>query len=285
MRGAVVSADGVGVKLLLRCVAVGEVGLVLPGEEVFRSGGADRAYALRLPTVFIGASGGEVAPVGTIFAAHFVEVGDVLRIKSSGGDDGFFTQQRPVDSIRRLIGLKGGFLLSQFAVAISGQGFVTGLGWTLGIGVEKRSEVVHAVTVPDDVVFLGAVEFKQPQLGLDPVNAVPALGVADKGPVGFHRHRFVRRMGAAVVHAVEIAILKQRVVSGGVSLPRFIAGDDDLARLGLVQLQLHVLHALNEKVIDEQLPTGAEVNGICGGNGGPEKADGKGAVHPPTTED
>ena len=49
-----------------RSLAVGEVGLVFPGEKIFRGCGADGADACGLPAALIGITAGEVTPVGAV---------------------------------------------------------------------------------------------------------------------------------------------------------------------------------------------------------------------------
>ena len=105
--------------------------------------------------------------------------------------------------------------------------------------------------VPDNVVLLRALELDHPQFGLGPVDAVPALGVADH-LVGNLPGRFVV-MGPAVVHPELLAVLENRVVETGIALPGRVVDNGHLAGYRAVQLQFGALHPVDQVLVDEQL--------------------------------
>jgi hypothetical protein len=76
---------------------------------------------------------------------------------------------------------------------------------------------------------------------------------------------------AAIIHAEQITILKQRIISRGVALPWCVASDHDLAVLWLVGLELRALVFGDEEVIDKQLALRADVDGVFGMNEGCEE--------------
>ena len=79
------------------------------------------------------------------------------------------------------------------------------------------------------VVFLGAVEFVDSQLGLDPVKAVFAFGIADAG--GY--------IGAVVaegkvIHPVNVPVPEEVMIGAAVAFPHLIVDNDPLLPNGMM---------------------------------------------------
>jgi len=61
-------------------------------------------------------------------------------------------------------------------------------------------------------------------------------------------------MGATIIHAIKVAILKNGDISRCVALPRLVEGENDLPWRRRMQSQPHLLHPLNEPIVHEQFP-------------------------------
>ena len=64
---------------------------------------------------------------------------------------------------------------------------------------------------------------------------------------------------AAIVHAVEVAVLEDGVVERSGSLPRFVELEHGPRRPRLLKLEPHSLHGIDEVIVDEEFQVGAEV--------------------------
>ena len=112
----------------------------------------------------------EVADVAPVVLAQGVPEGVVLGVERPLGDDRLIDQRRPVDAVGRPVRVQ--------PARAQGDRLVTLVRPAVGVRVLERREVVEPRPRPDDVVLPRAGELEQAQLGLDPVDAVPALGVA-----------------------------------------------------------------------------------------------------------
>ena len=78
--------------------------------------------------------------------------------------------------------------------------------------------------LPNDVVLLRTIELDDAEIGPRPMDAVAALGVANHfGMDVLTLPRRVDDVRSAIVHAVEIAILKHGGITAGIALPRLVA--------------------------------------------------------------
>src|SRR5262249_56711162 len=110
------------------------------------------------------------------------------------------------------------------------------------VRVLEGREVVEALRCKDDVVLLRAAELDQTQLGLHPVDAVLALGVArEVRPRRQFRAVLVRQLPGDVVHADDVAIAEDRVVAATAPLPRRIVYEHNLPWHGRLQPQLQAV--------------------------------------------
>ena len=92
---------------------------------------------------------------------------------------------------------------------------------------------MRAVAVPDDVVLLRAVELEQAELGLGPMNAVLALGIASDFAVRLAlRDLIVVR--AAIIHAIGAIVVEEAIVCRSVAFPGLVGDEHDLLRDGLL---------------------------------------------------
>ncbi len=126
--------------------------------------------------------------------------------------------------------------------------------------------------------MLGSGELTEAEVGLRPVNAVDAFGVAVDQRV---------RLGillpgdavvpAAVVHAKAVAIAEDGDIHAAVALPGRIGDEGDPPRSRLVQAQCGAAaQALDQRAIGEQLETGSDVRHLRTsrlGEGQPHDAD------------
>ena len=233
--------------MLGRRVHVAQVGLVFPDEKVLRSRRPDGPHALVSAV-------GEVAPIRPILAARRVPEGQVLRVECAVLDDGLHAQLglggepvRPADAVGRLERVEA-------ARAVARERLVTRLGRAGWVGVLEGSEVVRHGAGGNDVVLLRSVEIKQAELGLGERQPVPALRVARELRVRLLLRRLVP-MPAAVIHPEPVVVREDGVVGGGVAFPRRVAGDDHVARLGLVRLECRTVELRDEEVIEKQFAT------------------------------
>ena len=182
--------------------------------------------------------------------------GEVLRVERALGDDGLVADQRPVQAVGGLEGVQSVFR----SAAASGQRLVACLRRAGGIGVFERREIVASQPVPHDVVGFRAGELAQAQLGLRPMDAVTAFGIADDfGVRGFAGLRVVVR--SPVVHPVPIAVLKDRVVGARVAFPRLVRHQHDFLRRGFLQHLPRIAAQLADQVVvDEQFPLRTDVD-------------------------
>ena len=143
-----------------------------PRDEVGRGDAAHGSDAL----VAAFAPGAEVADVAVL---GLRPEGDVLRIEGALGDDGLFLELAPMEAV-------GGREGYEAALAGTRHGFESGVGGHVGPGVEEGREVMGEGrrVGEDDVVVAGAVYFEEAELGLVPVDAIAALGVAGDLEVG-----------------------------------------------------------------------------------------------------
>jgi hypothetical protein len=117
---------------------------------------------------------------------------------------------------------------------------------------------------------LRPAEGKQAQVGLEPVKAIAALGVA-----GVERPRrelgavLAGQLGGDVVHAEDRAVAEDRVISSTRPFPGRIVHEHDLAGRGRVQPQLGSALRLDQRLVDEQLAPVADRDRcrFVGGNG------------------
>ena len=105
------------------------------------------------------------------------------------------------------------------------------------------------------------------------MDAVAALGIADDllvgGDPGLPRLQLfpedvVDRRAAPVVHAVDFVVLEDRHVEGDVSFPGLVEDEYLLGAPGLLDLQLHAVHGLDEGVVDEKLQAVPQVGSRAG---------------------
>ena len=155
MRRPVVGLHLVGVEMLRGRVLVGQVGLVLPVQEILRRGGADRAKAARLPVLLVGHALGEDAPVGAIHAALAVPEGQVLRIERSRRDHRRIGHRRPVQTVGGLqreqaLGRTGADERLVFCIGRGGGVLVFEDRRVAAIGIHRA----HLAAGNDDVVGL-----------------------------------------------------------------------------------------------------------------------------------
>lgn len=76
-------------------------------------------------------------------------------------------------------------------------------------------------------------------------------------------------MPGFVIHAIEIAVLEEAVVTAASAFPGGVVFEHDFFGLWLVQALLGFAFEFGDKVvIDEQFTAGADGDGFCGGGGG-----------------
>ena len=211
-------------------------------DEIARCAGHDGAYAVD-----------EGAVILAVLPRVRVPKGEVLRIERALGDHRLIPCQPPANAVGRLEDVQS--LLSNGPAA--GDAPVARLRGRVGIAVLERHKAVRPQAVHHDVVFPRAVELEQAKFRLHPVDAVPALGVTGHLAVC----RLLRPgipMGCPVVHAVQLAVAKDRVVGAGVAFPRRIGGQHNFLRFRPVQMQFCAAgHVGNQMSIDKQLAPSA----------------------------
>ena len=211
--------------MLLGRIDIGQIGVVVPVEEISGSGGSNGSVSSRFPIVLFGDAAGEGSPVGTVPADGGIPEAKVGGIERTVGDHGFFLHQGPVDPIRGLIGEQSTLSLD------AGQCLVPLLPRTGRVLVDHRYEIVSPNSIHDDVVLFRSLVFDNAEVGLDPVNSILALGhTSDRFAVEYEFAREGVEVPTAIVHAVAVAILEYGVAPAGVSFPRFVMFDHDLAK-------------------------------------------------------
>ena len=104
-----------------------------------------------------------------------------------------------------------------------------------------------------------AVHLHQSQVRLLPVDAVPAPGIAD----GAAESLFRRQGGPGQVdEVVEASLLKDLVAVVELVLPGTVDADHLLGGPRLVQLQTDAPQPVDEEMVDEELPAGADLTGV-----------------------
>ena len=234
-----------------------EIGLGLVGVEVLGGrGGARVAVAhVRLRTPVEKITGGgpsrcpapshHVAGVEHVLLFHLRPEHDVLRIEvvlHGIGDDGGFPNLSPANAVFRNVAHQAVRCLD-----IPRVGLVAFRPGHPGTSVQEGAELAR--NGHDDVVGGGAVNFDQPQVGLGPVDPVPALGIAGQSGPG---------ETATVVHPVDIAILEDGGVEGQLILPGLVILDCDVFRSGLLELQLQTFQPVHQIAVHKELTLRAQ---------------------------
>src|SRR4051812_37079808 len=112
---------------------------------------------------------------------------------------------------------------------------VAGVGAAVGVRVLERREAMRAVSVPDDVVLLRTIELEQAKLRFRPMDAVLAFGIARDLAVRLPLGGFIP-MRAAIVHAIQAAVIEEAIIGRRVPFPGLVADERDFLRHGLLQL-------------------------------------------------
>ena len=97
--------------------------------------------------------------------------------------------------------------------------------------------------LPNDIVSFRASELVNPQLGLRPVDAVFALGIA--GVFARELAALAVEVPTSVVHPVAVAILKHDVTRAEIPFPRRIAYDGHLTADRLVKYLFNIVQAVD----------------------------------------
>ena len=140
--------------------------------------------------------------------------------------------------------------------------FVLCLWPTFRVVINERREIVRTESVPDDVVLGRSVKFDKLQFRPHPLHAVAAFGVTDD----FGVRRFaILDLQTAVIHAVQVAVLKDREVETTTSFPRFVGHQNDFPRNGFLNDQRGTAtQPFDEIVISEQFPPRTDVDRLGG---------------------
>ena len=130
-----------------------------------------------------------------------------------------------------------------------------GLGNSGPLVDEGDHEVGPGVLALDDGVVVSCPRhFDEPQVGLGPADSVPALGQATALDVVIGH--------AAVVHAVDSVVVKDADSEVVATLPGAIHPNGYLGRLGMMQFEAGANQTINQEMVDEQLPSGTDVEGL-----------------------
>ena len=110
--------------------------------------------------------------------------------------------------------------------------------------------------MPSTIALLSRVPATSmsPQVGLGPGDSVPALGQATALDVIVGH--------APVVHAVDAVVVKNADSEVVATLPGAIHLDGYFGRLGMMQFEAGSNQTINQEVVDEELPSGTDVEGL-----------------------
>ena len=115
-----------------------------------------------------------------------------------------------------------------------------------------------AITRQHHVIGFGTVNFVDVQFGPRPVDSIFAFG-----NTGNLRIKVVFRLGhAAVIEPVGIAVLQHGFISAIQPFPRLIEPEHDFARLWAMQDEPDAVQRSNQMMINEQLTTRTDVDGL-----------------------
>ena len=109
-----------------------------------------------------------------------------------------------------------------------------------------------------------------------PVNPIPAFGITDHFRLGLpQRWRVDDVAMAAIIHAVQLAVLNHRRVPAGVALPGLVEFQGDFAGHGVMQLQRELaVQSLRQRIVDEEFPARTQLDRLGPvGRGGQYQAE------------
>ena len=200
-----------------------------------------------------------------------VPEGQVLGIEGAFGDHRLIPDHFPMDAVGRLVDVES--LLPQWTAP--GDPLVPRFRGRVGVAVLEGDETMGADPVQYDVVLLRSLVLNNPQIGLGPIDPVPALGVTGHLRMGGFLGRYIP-VRPPVVHAVEVAVLEDGVIGAGVAFPGLSRHQDHFLRLGPMLLKAGIARDLPDHMpVHEQFPPRADVDDTGDGSRQRESHDGE----------
>ncbi len=239
MRSPSIGCNGIGIEVLQRSIQIVQPSTFGPIDKILGGSGLDGANSTERSLLRPARRPDEISVECDVFLAKRIPKAQILRIERPIADHLFF-QRFPVQPIDRHQGPEGS----------SGQGFVTLIWRSIGIGVLEGREVVRPFVYPDDVVGPRALEFVDAQRRARPVDSVAALGITG------HLFRLLLCPYAAIVHTKDISVREHGDVSRVLTFPTLVEIHYHFSRLGSVKGQADMIHATDQPVVHEELEAG-----------------------------
>ena len=191
------------------------------------------------------ASAHHVAGVEHVLLFHLRPEHGVLRIEvvlHAIGDDGGFPNLSPANAVFRNVAHQAVRCLD-----IPSIGLVAFRPGHPRAGIQEGAELAR--NGHHDVVGRRAVDFDQPQVGLGPVDPIPALGIAGQaGP----------SKSATIVHPVDITILEDGGVEGQLILPGLVILDCDVLGSRLLEPEFQSFQPVHQVPVHKELALRAQ---------------------------